>query len=46
MTENLNYFDTIANKQIQKSFFYWISWSNKMNKKYKKIKTKKKKASK
>ena len=44
MTENLNYFDNIANKQIKKSFFYWNSWSKKMNKKYNKIKTKKKKA--
>ena len=45
MTENLNYFDNLANKQIKKSYFFWSYWSDKMNKKHK-IKNKKKKASK
>jgi len=44
MTENLNYFDKIANREIKKSYFFWTDWSDKMNKKDKKIKTKKKKA--
>lgn len=46
MTENLNYFDNIKNKEIRKSYFFWTNWSDKMKKKQKKIKTKKQKASK
>ena len=41
MTENLNHFDKIANKEIGKSYFYWTEWSDKMNTKLKKKKKKK-----
>ncbi len=31
MTENLNYFDKIANREIKKSYFFWTYWSDKQN---------------
>jgi len=31
MTENLNYFDKIADRQIKKSYFFWTYWSDKQN---------------
>ena len=31
MTENLNYFDKIANREIKKSYFFWTHWSDKQN---------------
>ena len=31
MTENKNYFDDFAQRQIRKSYFGWLYWADKMN---------------
>ena len=43
MTESINYFDSIADRQIKKSYFGWTHWANEMNGRFKKKKIKKKK---
>ena len=43
MTEWINYFDNVADRQIRKAYFGWTHWANEMNRIYKKKKIKKKK---
>ena len=31
MTENKNFFDEFAQRQIRKSYFGWLYWADKMN---------------
>tara|TARA_Y100000114_G_C11703734_1_gene299814 strand:+ start:92 stop:247 length:156 start_codon:yes stop_codon:yes gene_type:complete len=44
MTEWLNYFDNLANKEIGKAYFGWRHWSDKMNGRLKKRKIKKRRS--
>ncbi len=42
MTENRNYFDDIAQRQIRRAYFGWLHWADLMNGRLKKKKSKKK----
>ena len=46
MTEWINYFDNVAEKQIGKAYFGWLHWADEMNGRFKKKRKRKRKGSK
>ena len=42
MTEWINHFDNVADRQVRRAYFGWTHWANEMNGTFKKKKSKKK----